>query len=378
MGNHLSGDTYLAPLTAIPSDILSLADYERRAEQHMPAASWHHLQGGAGPQRSFIDDRAAFERFQLLPRVLRDLRGASTAIEFFGRRHAAPLLLAPVAYLRLAHPEGELAAVRAAQALDTGMVVSTLSSFTLEEIAEARVQAAQELQRPAVPLWFQLYFQEDREASLSLVRRAEAAGYEAIVVTVDASIKHSGFPLPPGVEAANLRDMPRRVQTSVPGGGILFGTPLADLAPTWADIEWLRTRTQLPLIVKGILAPQDAVRALDCGADALVVSNHGGRVFDGFASPISMLPEIAAKLDARLPLLLDGGIRGGGDIVKVLALGASAVLIGRPQMHALAVAGMLGVAHALHLLRADFELAMAQLGCRTPAEIGAEHLFACG
>jgi 4-hydroxymandelate oxidase len=303
-----------------------------------------------------------------------DLRGGGTATELFGRTHAAPLMLAPIAYQRLAHPDGELASVRAATALDTGTIVSTLSSVPLEEIAGAARAFAHELGKPAAPLWFQLYLQPDREHSLALVRRAEAACYEAIVLTIDAAIKLSGMTLPPGVGAANLSGMALPRQTATPGGRILFGTPLADTAPRWEDLAWLREATALPILVKGMVLGEDAARAVDLGADGLIVSNHGGRVLDGLPSVLDVIEEVAQATGGCVPLLADGGFRSGTDVVKALALGASSVLIGRPQMHALAVAGMPGVAHAIHLLRTELEAAMAQLGCATLADITRERL----
>ena len=365
----------LPPLGAIPSDIASLADYERRAVAHMPPASWTYLQEGAGDGLSLAGNRAAFDRIGLVPRVLADLRGGSTQIDLLGERHASPILLAPVAYQRIAHEEGELATMRAATAMGIGMIASTLSSVTLEDIAAARAQASQGLGVAPPPLWFQLYAQEERADTLALVRRAEAAGYGAIMLTVDASIKRSSFALPPGVEAANLRGLARPAQTAQPLGRILFGTSLTDAAPRWEDIAWLRGETRLPLLLKGILAPQDALLAIEHGVDGLVVSNHGGRVLDGMPAAIEMLPAIAQAVAGRVPLLIDGGVRRGTDVVKALALGASAVLIGRPQVHALAVAGMAGVAHALLMLRSELELAMAQLGCPTVEAIDADRLF---
>lgn len=355
----------------IPDDVRTLADYERHAARHMPEASWRHVQEGAGAEATLRDNRAAFARWRLRPRVLADLRRGGPEVTLLGQRHAAPILLAPLAYQRLAHPEGELATARAAAALSAGMVVSTLSSVTLEEIAAASRAAAAGLGTTA-PLWFQLYLQPDRAHSAALLRRAEAAGYDAIVLTVDAAVKPSGFVLPEGVEAANLRDLPRVRQTASAGGRILFGTPLLDAAPRWEDVAWLRDATRLPLLLKGVLDPEDARRAAAAGVDALIVSNHGGRVLDGAVAALDALPGIAQAVD--LPLLLDGGVRTGTDVAKALALGAAAVLVGRPQVHALAVAGVAGVAHALHLLRTELEAAMAQLGCATPAALARDRL----
>jgi 4-hydroxymandelate oxidase len=365
-------------LTTIPADIRSLADYERYAAHHLPPATWAHVQEGSGDGLTLIENRTAFDRIGLVPRVLTDLRQATTQSTLFGRDHACPLLLAPIAYQCIAHPEGELATVRAATAMDAGMVVSTLSSVTLEEIAIARQSATQQLAATGAPFWFQLYFQEDRAHNRALVRRAEAAGYEAIMLTVDASIKRSSFPLPEGVDAANLRGMPRLTQTTQPRGRILFGTLLIEAAPRWEDLAWLRAQTSLPLILKGIMSPADALLAIDHGVDGIVVSNHGGRVLDSMPSALDVLPGIAQAVDGKVPLLLDGGIRRGTDIFKALALGASAVMIGRPQLHALAVNGMAGVAHALLILRTELELAMAQTGCATLADIGPDRLFIRG
>lgn len=362
----------LPPLTAIPADLRSLADYERRAEAHLAPDVWRHIQAGDGAELSLAANRAQFDRRSLIPSALADMRGATTELDLLGLRHAAPILLAPVAYHRLAHPQGELATIQAATALDTAMVVSTLSSIPLEEIAEAARAAARELGKPAPPLWFQLYMQPDRGHSAELVRRAEAAGYQVLVFTVDASVKRASITLPPGVEAANLRNMPGVSQdTSVADGRILLGTPLMDAAPRWEDMAWLRALTRLPIVVKGLLSPEDARLARDHGADAIIVSNHGGRVLDGLASPLDMLPMMAAAVRGEVPLLLDSGVRRGADVLKALALGARAVLIGRPQLHALAVAGMPGVAHMLHILRAELELAMAQVGRPTLSTIDA-------
>ncbi|WP_245892259.1 alpha-hydroxy acid oxidase [Novosphingobium guangzhouense] len=367
--------TVQPPLTAIPADLRTLADYEKRAEMHMTPDVWRHVQEGAGRGITLAENRAAFDRIGFLPRAMADLDG-DTGIELLGRHHAAPILLAPLAYQRLVHAEGELACARAATALDTGMIVSTLSSIPLEDIAAAAHALARDLGKKPAPLWFQLYLQPDREHSLQLVRRAEDAGYEAIVLTVDAALKPAGITLPPGVDAVNLAGMPRPRQTSVPGGKILLGTPLAQSAPGWEDLAWLRGVTRLPILVKGLLLGDDAARAVDEGADALIISNHGGRVLDGLPSPVELIQNVAESTAGRIPLLLDGGVRMGTDVVKAIALGASAVLIGRPQMHALAVAGLPGMAHMIHLMRTELEAAMAQLGCPTCALLGPDRLVA--
>lgn len=354
-----------------------MADYARLAREHMEAQAWAHLESGADQGLTLAHNRQAFDRIRLCPEPLADLSAAHTRQSLLGQSLDWPLLLAPVAYQQLAHPEGELATARAAMAMRTGMVVSTLSSCTLEEIAQAAQAAAQELGRSG-PLWFQLYQQPTREHTLQLIRRAEDAGYQALVWTVDAHIKRSSYPLPPGVEAVNLRGMPQQRQTGdLMSEHILFGSELARGAPTWDDLVWLRQQTRLPLIIKGLLSARAAAQAVELGADAIVVSNHGGRVLDTAVSPLEVLPAIRAATPAHIPLLMDGGVRQGTDVLKAIALGASAVLLGRPQMHALAVAGMLGVAHMLYLLRAELELAMAQTGCASLDQIGPRLLTTC-
>lgn len=359
---------------SIPPDIHTLADYQRHAEALMPPDIWGHIQEGSGFGHAPDIDRPVLDRLQLLPRRLTDLRGGTSAIDLLGQRHATPILLAPVAYQMLAHPEGELATVRAATAMGVAMTLSTLSSVTLEEVAQAGAAAARELGQAPVPHWFQLYFQPTRERTLPLIRRAEAAGYKALVFTVDAAVKRAGFPLPINVEPANLRGSPP-VQQVTAQNKILLGTPLTDTAPRWEDLAWLRAQTALPLLVKGLVAPQDARQAVEMGADGIVISHHGGRALGSMPCALDLLPLVRQAVGADVPLLVDGGIRSGTDVVKALALGAQAVLIGRPQMHALAVGGLTGVAHMLHILRAELELAMAQLGCPTVADITPAYLF---
>ena len=365
------------PLQSIPASISNLADYARLAREHMEAHAWAHIESGADQGLTLAHNRQAFDRIRLCPEPLADLSGAHTRQSLLGQSLEWPVLLAPVAYQRLAHPEGELATARAAMAMRTGMVASTLSSYSLEEISQAAQASHQELGRSG-PLWFQLYQQPSREHTLQLIRRAEAAGYQALVWTVDAHIKRSSYPLPPGVEAVNLRGMPQQRQSGdLMSEHILFGTALAQTTPSWDDLVWLREQTRLPLIVKGVLSAQAATKAVELGADAVVVSNHGGRVLDGAVSPLEVLPAIRAALPASIPVLMDSGVRLGTDVFKAIALGASAVMVGRPQMHALATAGMLGVAHMLYLLRAELELVMAQTGCARLEEITSGRLTTC-
>jgi len=301
------------------------------------------------------------------------MRGGSTELELLGLRLPYPILLAPVAFQKLAHSQGELATVLAASAMKAAMVVSTQASVTLEELSGAA----------ETPLWFQLYFQADRNDTLRLVRRAEAAGYRALVVTVDAPVngvrnreQRTGFALPAGIEAVNLRGMRPLPQTVARAGeSAVFGGGALDTAPTWDDIAWLRGATPLPIVLKGILAPADAKLAVEAGATAIIVSNHGGRTLDTVPATIEALPWIAAEVRGRVPVLLDGGIRRGTDVFKAIALGATAVLIGRAYLHGLAAAGAVGVIHVLHMLRTEFEIAMALAGCRTLGDIRRDALW---
>jgi 4-hydroxymandelate oxidase len=360
MGRHVT----LPPLEHIPANVAAVNDYEALAAERMTDAAWAYFAGGAGDEWTLRENVAAFARWPLRSRVLRDLAGANTRVTLFGTELVAPIILGPIAYQRLAHPEGELATTLAASAVATAMVVSTQASVSLEAIAE----------QAAAPLWFQLYLQPDRELTAELVRRAERAGYRALVVTVDAPVngvrnreQRAGFALPAGVAAVNLAGI--RNLPPPPDQALLFGTPLAETAPSWADLEWLRGLTRLPILLKGIVDPDDACQALAAGADGLIVSNHGGRALDGVPATIDLLAPVVDAVAGEVPVLMDGGIRRGIDVLRALALGASAVLVGRPQVFALAAAGAPGVAHVIRLLRGELELAMALTGCANIAAI---------
>lgn len=358
----------LPPLQQIPAEIASVEDYEALAQARMDAGTWAYFNGGGADGLTLRDNRAAFARIRLRNRVLCDLADGHTRLSLLGQEYAHPIFVAPVAFQSLAHPEGERATALAAAALQAGMVVSTQASLSLEALAGVE---------PAAPLWFQLYIQPDRDFTLALVRRAEAAGYRALVLTVDATVaglrnaeQRAGFVMPPHVEAVNLRVMRSLPpQVARPGQSPLFGSPLVNAAPTWRDLDWLRAQTRLPILLKGVLAADDARRALDHGVDGLIVSNHGGRTLDSAPATLDALPAVVQAVGGCAPVLLDGGIRRGTDVLKALALGASAVLVGRPVVHGLAAAGAAGVAHVLHLLRTELELAMVQCGCRRLAEI---------
>lgn len=365
----------LPPLTHIPKQIASLEDYEMFAQERVDPGAWAYLNGGAGDEWTMRENVAAFARLPLRPRVLRPMHGATSGLQLFGCDIATPVLIAPTAFHGLFHPDGERATALAAAATGTIMVVSTQAGMPIEDIAAATSEAS--------PLWFQLYLQPDREFTERLVTRAETAGYRALVVTVDAPVNgvrnreaRAGFSLPPNVRAVNLDGL--RPSAPAPDGALLFGSPLLETIPDWADIAWLRRLTRLPILLKGIADAEDARRALDCGADGVIVSNHGGRALDGVPAAIDLLPSVCNAVGGQVPVLMDGGVRRGVDVLRALALGATAVLVGRPVLHALATAGALGVAHALRVLRAEFELAMTLTGCRSLAEIDAGCLFNLG
>lgn len=359
----------LPPLSSIPPRVVSLDDYEVLARERVEESAWAYLSGGAADERTLQENRAAFDRLKLSPRILRDLSGANTRLELLGRTYAHPVFIAPTAFHRLFHSDGEHATVLGASAMEACLTVSTSAGIPLEVIAQSAT----------VPPWFQLYVQADRGFTAELVKRVEAAGYAALVVTVDAPLhglrnreQRAGFRLPPGIEAVNLRGM----KSLAPAEGV-FGTPLLESAPTWKDLAWLRSLTSLPVILKGVLAPEDARLAVTEGFSGIVVSNHGGRTLDTVPTAIEVLPGIAEVVAGQLPILLDGGIRRGTDILKALALGASAVMVGRPVLHGLAAAGATGVAHVLKILRTELEIGMALTGRPTLASIDRAVIATC-
>lgn len=334
----------------------------------MEASAYDYYAGGAGDERTLADNRAAFDRIALRPRVLTGVERPETAIELLGHSLALPVALTPTAFNRLGDPEGELAAARAAGAAGTLMCCSTIGSYPLEEIAAAATG----------PLWFQLYVYRDREVTRDLVRRAETAGYRALVLTVDTP--HLGrrerdvrnrFALPDDVRIRNLERYAQAAATHWPEASSFtqYVHDLLDPTLTWESIDWLRSVTRLPVLVKGILTADDAELAVQHGVAGIVVSNHGGRQLDGSVATIDALPEVTDRVAARVPVLMDGGIRRGTDVLKALALGANAVLIGRAYLWGLAARGESGVRQVLDLLRSELELAMALAGCPTVASV---------
>ncbi|GCE19639.1 alpha-hydroxy acid oxidase [Dictyobacter kobayashii] len=326
---------------------INVFDYEQLAQKRMPAVIWDHIQGGSEDEVTLHANRQAFERLRLRPRVLVDVSAIETHTTVLGTPIHMPIIVGPTAGHMLVHPEGECATAQAAEQAGTIMIVSGFSSRSIEEI-HASTQG---------PLWLQLYSYHSLEVTGQFVQRAEAAGYQAIVLTVDTA--HLG---------KREQDIRNNFQRSrfVPLANFVDNdvseTPLRHLVDTWETVDWLRTITRLPIILKGILTPEDALLALQHGVAGIVVSNHGGRQLDGTISSIEALPEIVQAVNGGCEIYLDSGIRRGTDILKALALGARAVLIGRPIFWGLAVNGAPGVHHILDLLHAELTMSMALAG----------------
>lgn len=353
-----------------PQNVL---DFEPLARERMDPAAFDYFAGGADDERTLAHNRSAFDRLAIRPRVLVDVHHVDTATTIFGQQLPYPIGLAPTAFNRLGHTDGEVAAARAAGATGTLMCCSTVASTTLEDIAAAG----------SAPLWFQLYVYRDREVTRDLVRRAETAGYRALALTVDTPRLgrrerdlRNNFALPPDVRISNLEPY-HTAELAKWGHTPSFKEcvhQLLDSSLTWEAIDWLCSITRLPVVIKGVLAADDADLAIQHGAGGLIVSNHGGRQLDGTMATIDVLPDVVERVAGRVPVLLDGGVRRGTDVFKAVACGAAATLIGRPYLWGLAAAGEAGVARVLEMLHAELELAMALAGCPSVAAITRAHV----
>jgi 4-hydroxymandelate oxidase len=343
---------------AILDDIVSLPDMEQAAKKVMSHMAYEFVASGAGDEHTLRWNIEAYTKMRLRPRILQDVARTNTEVSLFGRTLPSPILLAPTAYHRLYHADGELGTSRGAGAAGAPYVVSTNTTTPIEDIA--RVAKA--------PLWFQLYIQTDRGFTKEVVQRAEAAGCEALCLTVDAPTggprnrqQKAKFKLPPNLSTPYMRDRNTGRRTD-----LLGDRPSTE---TWKDVEWLRSFSKVPLLLKGVMTGNDARRGLATGADGIVVSNHGGRDLDGLPATIDALPEVVTAVGGKVPVLVDGGIRRGADVVKALALGATAVQIGRPYLYGLAVGGADGVTRVVSLLNRELRMAMMLLGRPTIASI---------
>jgi 4-hydroxymandelate oxidase len=341
---------------------VNLEDLKAIARERLPKMVWDYYASGADSQSCIQRNETAFANVALHYRVLVDVGTRSLATTVLGQHVAMPILVAPTAFHRLAHPDGELASVRGAGDAGTIFTLSTLSNTAIEDVVAAA----------SGPVWFQLYVYNDRGATEALVRRVEAAGAKALVLTVDAPLLgrreadvRNRFALPAELRIENLHaaGYGRLDQQMGDSGLAAYVADLLDPSLTWSAIEWLRSLTKLPLLVKGIVRADDAKRAIDAGAAGIVVSNHGGRQLDASPATISVLPRIVDAVAGRGEVLIDGGVRRGSDVIKAIAYGARAVLVGRPVLWGLAANGREGVATALGILRRELDLAMALCGC---------------
>jgi lactate 2-monooxygenase len=362
----LTGQTPKLPVNA--------AELQRRAREELTAEAYGYVAGGAGAELTMEANLYAFERWQIVPRMLRDVSDRDLSTTLLGTAMSAPVLLAPVGVQAIVHPEGELAVARAAAAHGLPAILSTAASHTLEDVAAASADASR---------WYQLYWPRDRDLAESFVARADAAGYEAIVVTLDTwllgwrprDLENAYLPFLKGEGVANYFSDPvfrgalERPPEEDPGPAIgHWAYQFANPRVTWADLEWLREQTRLPIVLKGILHPEDARRAADSGVEGLIVSNHGGRQVDGSIAALDALPAVRDAA-GDLAVLFDSGIRTGADVFKALALGADAVCLGRPFMWGLGLDGQAGVEHVLRCLLAELDLTLALSGYTEIAQV---------
>lgn len=363
-----------------PAQALAAEELEEQARAVLPTTAYVYVAGGAGAEDTIRANRDAFRRWRIVPRLLRDVSRRDPSVEILGRRLPAPILLAPIGVQSMLHEQAELAVARAARSLGVPMVLSSVSSRPLETVATALGDS---------PRWFQLYWPKDPALASSFVGRAERAGFEAVVVTLDTylygwrerDLQLGWLPFAHGQGIANyLTDPAFRAALPAPpeqdptAAVRHFLAVVSNPSLTWSDLAWLRQQTRLPILLKGLLHPDDARRAVDCGVEGIIVSNHGGRQVDGAIASLDALPAMVDAVAGRTLVLFDGGIRRGADVFKALALGAKAVLLGRPYCWGLAVGGEHGVREVLRNLLADCELTLGLAGCRSFAEVNRDCL----
>jgi lactate 2-monooxygenase len=359
---------------------IPLHHLEKKAAEILSPQAYDYVAGGASGERTARANLAAFDRWRIVPRVLRDVSQRDLSVELLGQTLPAPVLLGPVGVQNIIHAEGELAAARAAASLGLPFVLSTVSSRPIEEVGQAMGAATR---------WFQLYWGKDHELTTSLLQRAEKSGYSAVVVTLDTAmlgwrerdLQHPYLPFLFGHGLANYLTDPvfcgrlQQPPLADPGAAIRqWAVTFSNTALAWSDLAWLRQQTKLPILLKGILHPEDAKLALEHGADAIIVSNHGGRQVDGAIAALDALPAVAAAIENKIPILFDSGIRYGADAVKALALGARAVLLARLYIWGLAIAGEQGVRDVVQNFLADLDLTMGLAGFRSVKELDASIL----
>jgi len=356
----VSGDIY-------PKLPLSLSEYEELAGSVLDKPAYDYYRSGANDEITLAENLQAYKRIQLYPRILVDVEKRDLTTTVLGQEISMPIMIAPTAFHKMACPSGEIATAQAAEKNQTLMVLSSLSTTTPEEVAAST----------SGPLWFQLYIYKDRDLTKRVIHRVEELGYKALCITVDAPLLgrrerdvRNTFSLPKGLTIATVGDYLEKAMAENAKNSSLnvYFTNLLDQSVTWRDVEWIRSISELPIILKGVHRTDDAIRAVEHGFDGIVVSNHGGRQLDTVPATINLLPSISDAVNGRLEIFLDGGIRRGTDVIKALALGARAVLIGRPILWGLAVGGYEGASAVLRLIRDETDLAMALCGISNVSE----------
>ncbi|KAL4167205.1 hypothetical protein KRP22_012691 [Phytophthora ramorum] len=351
----------------VPATPLNVLEFEEYAREYLPKSTLDYFASGSDSMETLKENREAFKRLVLHPRVLRDVSSMDTSTKLLGHRIRSPVCVAPSSTHRMAHPDGEIASSSAAAKADTCFVLSTMSTTSLEDVAAASSETNAHAVR-----WFQLYVFKDRQITVELVRRAEKAGYKAIVLTVDAPVLgnreadvRNHFSVPSHLSMANFG--PQNAESTDYAD---YVSVLYDQTLSWKDVRWLKSVTELPIVAKGILTPEDAVIAVESGCAAVLVSNHGARQLDGVAATIDALPAIVEAVGGRAEVYMDGGVRRGTDVFKALALGARAVFVGRPVLFGLAHSGEAGVASVLRILNDELKHAMLFSGTTSLADIG--------
>jgi isopentenyl diphosphate isomerase/L-lactate dehydrogenase-like FMN-dependent dehydrogenase len=356
--------------TGEPAQPTNLERLRLRAEEQLDPKAWGYLEGSAGSEDTARENLEAFRRWRIVPRMMRGVSQPDLSIELLGHKLPSPILLAPIGVQGILHADAEVAVARAASSLDVPIVLSTVSSKPLEDVSTAM---------DGRPRWFQLYWSRDRELAASFLRRAESAGYSALVVTLDTlqlgwrprDLDHGYLPFRGGQGMANyITDPVFRASLGegdpAQAAARRFAQVFADPSLTWESLPFLREHTKMPIVLKGILHPDDARRAIGCGVDGVIVSNHGGRQVDGAIAALDALPGVVEAVGSRVPVLFDSGIRRGSDVIKALALGARAVLLGRPYAYGLSVRGEDGVRDVLRNLLAELDVTMSLAGFASP------------
>lgn len=353
-------------------DVVNVLELEAIAKQKLPKQAYDYYASGAEDQWTLGENRNAFERIRFRPRILIDVTHVDLSTTILGQRISMPIMIAPTAMQKMAHPDGELATARAASAADTAMVLSSWATSSVEEVASTG---------PGLR-FFQLYVYKNRNVVKQLVQRAERAGFKAIALTVDtprlgrreADIKNR-FVLPPNLTLKNFEGLDLGTMDKADDSGLAsYVAGQIDRSLSWKDVQWLKTITSLPIFVKGVITAEDAKLSLNCGAAGIIVSNHGARQLDYVSATISALEEVVLAVQGKIPVFLDGGVRRGTDVLKALALGASGVFVGRPVVWGLAADGEAGVSKVLQMLRDELELAMALSGCTKVSDINRNHV----